>query len=291
MDSEELQVLVAVARAGSFHAAALSLGLPRSTLRRRIERLEARFGATLVDATKRGATLTAAGHRVLRHGQAVLREIETMLERVRWEAEELVGELRVALPVDMPSATIEFLRRVREHHPRLRWRFGRLDYDDPNGHERFDVVIDPGEFTVPRGWSSHELEAAVDRLYASPSYLSERGVPTCAEELRDHDLLMWDIYTRDIYRLPCSDGRSLTIAPAVIEASLPSLFAFAAADLGIAFGPESRFVKPSKLGLVPVLPELVCRPRTLSLHVSADLAALPKFARLIEFICAYLSDG
>ena len=57
MDLEELRVLVAVAETGSLLGAAEKLGITRSTLRRRIDDLEARTHVPLLVRSPQGAAV------------------------------------------------------------------------------------------------------------------------------------------------------------------------------------------------------------------------------------------
>ncbi|HBU98957.1 helix-turn-helix domain-containing protein, partial [Thalassospira lucentensis] len=51
MDTRELEALIAVANAQSFHGAASRLGLTQPAVTRRIQRLEQRIGTSLFDRT------------------------------------------------------------------------------------------------------------------------------------------------------------------------------------------------------------------------------------------------
>lgn len=70
MDLEELRAFLTVVDTGSFLAAADSLGVSRTTLRRRVGSLEARAGVTLLESTSQGAVLTEAGQLLAKRGGA-----------------------------------------------------------------------------------------------------------------------------------------------------------------------------------------------------------------------------
>ena len=65
MDTADLRLFEAVARTGSMNKAAIELGTVQSNVTARIKALEERLGVELFERTNRGATLTAAGHRLL----------------------------------------------------------------------------------------------------------------------------------------------------------------------------------------------------------------------------------
>ena len=66
---------VAVARLGSFTAAAAELGVTKSAVGRAVSRLEARLGVTLLHRTTRRLTLTSDGEAWLERCLAALAEL------------------------------------------------------------------------------------------------------------------------------------------------------------------------------------------------------------------------
>src|SRR5881296_1413811 len=62
LDLNEMLVFARVAAAGSFTVAAKLLGMPKSTVSRKISALEDRIGARLIQRTTRKLRLTEAGH-------------------------------------------------------------------------------------------------------------------------------------------------------------------------------------------------------------------------------------
>lgn len=95
MDLDDLEAFLAVVDAGSVAAAAVALGLPRSTLRRRLGELEARVGAPLLVTSPAGATLTDAGEALVARGRALLAAHQALLTEVAASAEAVVPPLPV----------------------------------------------------------------------------------------------------------------------------------------------------------------------------------------------------
>lgn len=96
MNLNDLRALIAVADAGSVSRAALMLRLTQPALTRRIQNLEARLGASLLDRSTKPPTLTSAGHRVLESGRHVLRSLSELEASCRTEG-ELAGPLRLGV--------------------------------------------------------------------------------------------------------------------------------------------------------------------------------------------------
>jgi DNA-binding transcriptional LysR family regulator len=87
-----LRVLREVAHAGSFSAAATSLGYTQSAISRQVAALEAAAGHRLFDRGRHGVTLTPAGARLLTSAVRVLDELD-------WARRELAGEDADVRPV------------------------------------------------------------------------------------------------------------------------------------------------------------------------------------------------
>jgi DNA-binding transcriptional LysR family regulator len=74
-DFNELQVFAKVVEAGGFAAAGRALGLPVSSVSRKVARLERRLGVPLLRRTTRSLGLTDAGLLYHRHLERALAEI------------------------------------------------------------------------------------------------------------------------------------------------------------------------------------------------------------------------
>jgi len=88
---EALGMVDAIARSGSFAAAARELGKVPSALTYSVRQLEDALDVLLFDRSSRQAKLTAAGEELLEHGRRVLHEVDALANRVQrvatgWEA-------------------------------------------------------------------------------------------------------------------------------------------------------------------------------------------------------------
>jgi LysR family transcriptional regulator, putative pyruvate carboxylase regulator len=76
IEIEDFRVFLAVAEHGSFGRAASSLGLAQPSVSNRMAALERRMGRPLFSRSTRGATLTAAGERLVPHARRALQVVE-----------------------------------------------------------------------------------------------------------------------------------------------------------------------------------------------------------------------
>src|SRR5258706_4012112 len=98
MDLNEMVVFARVVKAGSFTAAAAELGMPKSTVSRKVSELEERLAARLLQRTTRKLRPTDAG-RIFYHPFARLLNDVANAERARTSLE---GNARRRLARDTP---------------------------------------------------------------------------------------------------------------------------------------------------------------------------------------------
>jgi DNA-binding transcriptional LysR family regulator len=107
---DQLLVLLAVADAGSFTAAAKRLGRATSAISYAIDTLEAQLGLSLFDrGTTRKPKLTQQGEAVVSEARAVAHSIETLRARVRGFLDELEPEVSLAVDSMFPSGRLTTL--------------------------------------------------------------------------------------------------------------------------------------------------------------------------------------
>ena len=191
MDLNEIVVFSRVVETGSFTAAAQSLGLPKSTVSRKIAQLEERLDARLLQRTTRKLSLTEIGKAYYERCARIVSEIS--------EAEQMVadlqaaprGLLRVTAPVDvgglcLGSIIADFLVGNSEIQIELVLSDRVFDLVD----ERLDLAIRFGP--LPDSTLVARRIGTVEQyLVASPAYLAKRGTPSHPDQLEEHDLVQF----------------------------------------------------------------------------------------------------
>jgi DNA-binding transcriptional LysR family regulator len=114
---DDLRVLLAVHRHGSFLAAGRALGTSTSTVARRIEALESALGSTLVHRSSAGTSIEPDAMQLV----ALAEELEHGLEAVRRDAggrsSKLAGTVRVSVGDGFARAVTAALSEFRRRHP------------------------------------------------------------------------------------------------------------------------------------------------------------------------------
>ena len=124
---EALAMLDAIARSGSFAAAARELGKVPSALTYNVRQLEDALDVLLFDRRSRQAKLTAAGEELLHEGRRLLAEVDAVAHRVKrvatgWETQLTVAVDGVISPVTMLELCEAFFAQHPAPATRLRLR-------------------------------------------------------------------------------------------------------------------------------------------------------------------------
>ena len=119
-----LRSFAAIAAAGSFSAAARTLGLRQSTVSQHLQKLEAATGRRLIDRDTHALRITPEGEAVLEHARGVLEEYNRLAEFLR--GAPLRGRLRFGASEDfvlsdLPDVLAAFVRKRGRAHPRESW--------------------------------------------------------------------------------------------------------------------------------------------------------------------------
>ncbi len=93
MDLEELRAFLAVIETGSFLGAERSLNMPRATVRRRVDALEARAGVPLLNKSREGIVATEAGAVLVTRGRLMIQEATALVASIREIGQEPSGVL------------------------------------------------------------------------------------------------------------------------------------------------------------------------------------------------------
>ncbi len=124
---DQIRHFVAAADAGSFSAAARSLGRAQSAVSTSVGLLEADLGVELFDRSRRNATLTPAGEVLLQEARELLRQAGGLDQRALSFAAGQDARLSIALDEALPYQVLGAL--VRE----LAERFPALELTQLNG--------------------------------------------------------------------------------------------------------------------------------------------------------------
>jgi DNA-binding transcriptional LysR family regulator len=195
-DPNDLLIFARVAEAGSFSRAAERVGLPKSTVSRRIALLEARLGERLIQRTTRRLALTEFGLLLLEHARQISAEVDAVGALQEYRQTFPSGKLRVSMPHDLARVLLsdmlaEFIARYPAVLLELDLSPRRVDLLGEN----FDLAVRMGDLPDDSLLAAHRLAVLSCGLYAAPDYLARNGHPEHPDDLLRHDTLR--IFERD----------------------------------------------------------------------------------------------
>ena len=257
MDFNEVAIFIKVVQKGSFTGAALALDMPKSTVSMKIASLEKRLGVTLLSRSTRKLRVTPAGEAFFLRSTKGIEEILAAEVAVRSENVEPHGRFRITAPVDignniLPELAALFLKK----YPRVQIDLVLADRLVDFLEDEIDLAIRAGELKDSALIAKKVGEVAF-RLFASPKYLKDRGVPSTLKELDSHTCICFTPLSLNGWRL--QNGKRSVILPlpgkiGVNDMSLAHSLAIQGA--GIAFLPSFLCQAEIKAGrLVSVLTE------------------------------------
>ncbi|MFO0696913.1 MAG: LysR family transcriptional regulator [Polyangiales bacterium] len=258
MDWNDVEVFVKVVDAGGVSAAARALGLPKSTVSRRLARLEGALGVRLLQRTSRAQALTEAGRAYHARVAAAFGELAsagTALER----CEEVPrGTLRLTAPPDLAAPIADVVVGFTSLHPEVTVEVELSNRFVDLVAEGFDLAIRAGRLRDSSLVAKKLLESKL-RLYASPAYLEARGVPRTLRDLEKHEAVMFRPKDGKV-RWPLVGPKGKTVSVEMRGRVGCSDFGLvrqvASAGAGVALMPEAAAAPDLASGLlVPVLPE------------------------------------
>lgn len=186
-----LELLVAIADAGSFTAAGARLGLTPSAISKAVTRVEARLGVRLLQRTTRSVAFTDEGEAYVARGRQVIADFEALERETSSRGDAVRGTLRVSAPAVYGSLKVApVLAALARKHPALEVQLRCEDRLVDMVLERIDVAVRilaalPAEFVArPLGDDRRGL-------YASGAYLRGARAPKTVGDLASHALVTY----------------------------------------------------------------------------------------------------
>ncbi|WP_148255373.1 LysR family transcriptional regulator [Aidingimonas lacisalsi] len=188
-DLNDALIFAKVVEQGSFTAASRLLGIPKTTVSRKVQGLEKRLGARLLHRTTRRLSLTEAGGVYYEYCHRITHELGEAESAVHQLEGSPRGWLRVTAPFTMCTEfTSTLIRDFRELYPEV-----RIDLVLSNEHldlvaHQIDVALRVG--SLPDSTLvARSLARYRSYIYASERYLVRHGEPRTPDDLARHPVL------------------------------------------------------------------------------------------------------
>lgn len=237
LSADRLREFVTTVQQASVSAAARALGIPRSTLSRRLSSLESHLGVRLMHRKTRSLVLTPAGEKLYTHGRRVVSDTEAAWAAVRRLDDVPRGPLRVSTP-DSTTAFADLFVTYAHDYPEVQLEISINPRHIDLIAEGIDVAIRFGEVHDPslivrRLWTIRSLAVA------SPGYLKTHGTPQTPADLAFHQCIVgFDGRDSPSRSWPLRAGGTVSVPPRLATTAMSLRVAAAVRGLGIAVIPE-----------------------------------------------------
>ncbi|MBB3456417.1 DNA-binding transcriptional LysR family regulator [Rhizobium sp. BK313] len=197
----ELEAVIAVARRGSFRAAAVELGMSSTALSHAVAGLEARLGVRLFNRTTRSVSLSAAGEQFVATVAPALSDIHGAMEAVNSHRDTPAGLLRInssagAARQILTPIVLEYLRR----YPDMR-------VDLVTEGRMIDIIVDGFDAgirtvdTVPKDMIAVPFGPPLRfAVVGSPGYFEIHPRPSVPQDLVQHRCIRARLPSGALYR-------------------------------------------------------------------------------------------
>ena len=184
-DLNDLYFYVQIVDHGGFAPAGRALGLPKSTLSRRLAALEERLGVRLIQRSTRRFTITEIGQTYYEHCKAMLVEAEAAQAAIELTRAEPRGVVRISCPITLLNAHVsDMLADFMVSYPHV-----TVQLDATN--RRVDLIGEALDIAIrvrppPLQDSDLVMRVLSDRsqcLIASPALIERHGMPGSPADL------------------------------------------------------------------------------------------------------------
>ena len=267
LDPNDLLIFARVAELGSFSQAAEKLGLPKSTVSRRMAALEQRLGERLLLRTTRRQSITEFGLLLLEHARQVVSEVDAVVALSEHRQSAPSGRLRVSMPSDFANLFLaDALAAFVVKYPGISLELDLSQRRVDLLGEGFDAAIRIGDLPDDNMLAARRLSELSTGLYASVSYLDEFGYPQMPEDLLHHNMagllgrngepVKWTLINGEARWEGVPRGRITANSPELLIgmvragagiAAVPDYFALADVDKGLLLRVLPDWCLPSQM--------------------------------------------
>jgi DNA-binding transcriptional LysR family regulator len=287
----QMVLFARVVEAGSFAAAAKSLGQTRAAVSKQIGSLETRIGAQLLQRTTRTMHLTEIGAEFYARCARIAEAAEDAERAVASLQGVPRGSLRIAAPVTFGRRYLApLVAGFAARFPEVAIDLCLSDAPTDVARDGFDVAIR----IAPRAdasLASRCLAPSPHVVCASPAYFSRHGRPLVPEDLREHNCLVYSsLSTPRLWRF--QQGHSVRVSGSFAVNHGESLRQAIVDGLGVGYMPI--FIVGDDLAagrLVTALDGWVKSAQKIHLMYPRNRNLVPQIRVFVEFLIEHFQPG
>mgnify|MGYP001224856474 FL=1 len=257
---EDLRLFVLVVEYRGISKAADKLNIAKSAVSRRLQLLEDRYSATLIDRSPGNWTVTEIGRELYQRAITTVDDFEEIDADFKSTSSTTSGPLAISVPRDFGLSFLsDTLISFQEKYPDIQLN---VDFDD----RLIDLEIDNYDFVIritpedPDGVITENLGVAKHYLCASQSYIKENGKPENLKQLKSHKLIYYGPAKRGRWKFISESTKKTDVvdfSPSLNSNSGYFLLKAAIGGQGIAKLPDFILRDAfEKNELIPILPKI-----------------------------------
>jgi DNA-binding transcriptional LysR family regulator len=263
LDLNQVSAFVRVMETGSFTAAARTLGLPKSSVSRRVSALEKSLRVRLLQRGTRKLVLTEAGRLYYDRARSALVGLSEANAAVTDMSQEIAGPIRFTTSGDNTGLIANLLGEFLERHPKVQVDVVMTPRRVDLVTEGFDLALRAGPL-VDSSLVVRRLGRSDLGLFAARAYLRKAGTPQRVSDLVDHRFVLFgEPHQRGQLRLTGPGGEETVKVEGPLVVHDMSFAADAiTAGIGIGLVPEAYCgwvirggLRAKRRDLVRVLPD------------------------------------
>lgn len=291
IDLNAMALFAKVVEAESYSQAARDIGVPKSTISRKISQMEEALGVRLLQRNTRYLRLTQVGREVYENCQNMLREVQSVHATIENAREDVSGNLKVMFPISfnqelMAKLCAGFLKLHPKVDLDVRFSDGGIDLIGQN----CDIAVMFG----PLASSDLVARLLFERslvLVASPQYVKTQGSPETVSDLENHSgLMLGNSTSTPIWAIGTgAERRLVNFKPRAWANSSAAIKQMAKEGLGIALLSEAH-CRPDlqNRSLVRLLPEVAIEPTRAYGLYSSRYQLAPKISRFLDYFAQHI---
>ncbi|MEC7824194.1 DNA-binding transcriptional regulator, LysR family [Marisediminitalea aggregata] len=199
---DAMRAFIAVAKLGSFSAAADKLDKSPQLISKYVSQLETHLTTRLLNRTTRKVHLTEAGERYVIRAEQVLNDIDEMESQLGDMQANAKGLLRISAPVAFATLHLApLIHAFQQQYPDVDIDLQLNDRKVDIVEEGFDIALRIGNLKNS-SLIARRLTTIRMVLCAAPAYLAEFGTPDSLEALKSHNYLRYSYLDADNGPLP-----------------------------------------------------------------------------------------
>ncbi len=295
MDLNALLLFYEVVRSRSMGRAAERLGVPKSTISRKLAFLESQLGTVLLKKGSRGLRLTDIGQALFDHCERIAVEIQAAGLRAETMQTALGGTLRISMPVDLGVMWLSrAIAAFAQNHPGIRLDIAANSRWVDMSEEPYDIAIQLGRLRQIPNVKSKRLASITRGVYASPDYLARHGAPKRVEDFVRYECIVTEHQrTEGAWTFRNASGaKIIDVTGKVTVNNIGLARELAIGGVGLGMLPNimcQNDVKAKRL--VRVLTHWESPPLQVSATYSAQRRTPDKLRAFIDFISARLDEA